>query len=98
MTAQLHWGKEIVRSGLPAIPFSLMDVLANSMDRFVIQRWLDLSTLGIYAHSQSYRGMFVTVTKAYSRTMTPTFLNCLPEIPPNRHGKLKPRCRYGTSV
>lgn len=69
-----HWGKQIVRSGMPAIPFSLMDVVANSMDRFVIQRWLDLSTLGIYAHSQSYRGMFVTVTKAYSRTMTPTFL------------------------
>ncbi len=70
----LHWGLEIVRSGMPAIPFSLMDVVANSMDRFVIQRWLDLSALGIYAHSQSYRGMFVTVTKAYSRTMTPTFL------------------------
>ncbi len=70
----LRWGKEIVRSGMPAIPFSLMDVIANSLDRFVIQRWLDLSTLGIYAHSQSYRGMFVTVTKAYSRTMTPTFL------------------------
>lgn len=70
----LHWGKEIVRSGMPAIPFSLMDVIANSLDRFIIQRWLDLSTLGIYAHSQSYRGMFVTVTKAYSRTMTPTFL------------------------
>jgi O-antigen/teichoic acid export membrane protein len=70
----LRWGKEIVRSGMPAMPFSLMDVIANSLDRFVIQRWLDLSTLGIYAHSQSYRGMFVTVTKAYSRTMTPTFL------------------------
>ncbi len=70
----LYWGKQIVHSGMPAIPFSLMDVVANSMDRFVIQRWLDLSTLGIYAHSQSYRGMFVTVTKAYSRTMTPTFL------------------------
>ena len=70
----LHWGREIMRSGMPAIPFSLMDVVANSLDRFVIQRWLDLSTLGIYAHSQSYRGMFVTVTKAYSRTMTPTFL------------------------
>ena len=70
----LHWSKQIVQSGLPAIPFSLMDVVANSMDRFIIQRWLDLSTLGIYAHSQSYRGMFVTVTKAYSRTMTPTFL------------------------
>ncbi len=70
----LHWGKEIVRSGMPAIPFSLTDVMANSLDRFVIQRWLDLSTLGIYAHSQSYRGMFVSVTKAYSRTMTPTFL------------------------
>jgi O-antigen/teichoic acid export membrane protein len=70
----LHWGREIVRSGMPVIPFSLMDVAANSLDRFVIQRWLDLSTLGIYAHSQSYRGMFVTVTKAYSRTMTPAFL------------------------
>ncbi|MBA5869678.1 MAG: oligosaccharide flippase family protein [Nitrospira sp. CR2.1] len=70
----LRWGKEIVRSGMPAIPFSLMDVVANSLDRFVIQRWLDLATLGVYAHSQSYRGMFVTVTKAYSRTMTPTFL------------------------
>ena len=70
----LHWSKQIAQSGMPAIPFSLMDVVANSMDRFVIQRWLDLSTLGIYAHSQSYRGMFVTVTKAYSRTMTPTFL------------------------
>ena len=70
----LHWGKEILLSGMPAIPFSVMDVVANSLDRFVIQRWLNLSTLGVYAHSQSYRGMFVTVTKAYSRTMTPTFL------------------------
>ena len=72
--SSLRWGKEIVRSGMPAIPFSLMDVVGNSLDRFVIQRWLDLATLGVYAHSQSYRGMFVTVTKAYSRTMTPTFL------------------------
>lgn len=72
--SSLQWGKEIMRSGMPAIPFSLMDVVANSLDRFVIQRWLDLAALGVYAHSQSYRGMFVTVTKAYSRTMTPTFL------------------------
>lgn len=77
----LRWGKEIVRSGMPAIPFSLMDVVGNSLDRFVIQRWLDLATLGVYAHSQSYRGMFVTVTKAYSRTMTPTFLELFAENP-----------------
>ena len=83
---------------MPAIPFSLMDVIANSLDRFVIQRWLDLSTLGIYAHSQSYRGMFVTVTKAYSRTMTPTFLELFAGIPSSRGGKLKRRCRCGTSV
>ena len=82
-----HWGMEIVRSGMPAIPFSLMDVVANSMDRFVIQRWLDLSALGIYAHSQNYRGMFVSVTKAYSRTMTPTFLELFagsPAQPPRQ--------------
>jgi O-antigen/teichoic acid export membrane protein len=69
-----HWFKDIARSGLPAIPFSLMDVFSNTLDRFVIQRWLDLSSLGIYAHSQNYRGMFIAVTKAYSRTMTPLFL------------------------
>jgi len=64
-----------------------MDVVANSMDRFVIQRWLDLSALGIYAHSQNYRGMFVSVTKAYSRTMTPTFLELFagsPAQPPRQ--------------
>jgi O-antigen/teichoic acid export membrane protein len=71
---RLRWLGEIVKSGMPALPFSLMDVIANSVDRIVIQRWLDLSALGIYAHSQSYRGMFIAVTKAYSRTMTPAFL------------------------
>jgi O-antigen/teichoic acid export membrane protein len=69
-----YWLKEIIKTGLPAMPFSLMNVIANNLDRVVIQRWLDLSVLGIYAHSQSYRGMFIAVTKAYSRTMTPTFL------------------------
>lgn len=69
-----HWLRDIARSGLPAVPFSLMDVFSNTLDRFVIQRWLDLSSLGIYAHSQNYRGMFITLTKAYSRTITPSFL------------------------
>ena len=57
----LYWLKEIIKTGLPAMPFSLMNVIANNLDRVVIQRWLDLSVLGIYAHSQSYRGMFIAV-------------------------------------
>ena len=85
----LHWLREIVKSGMPAIPFSLMDVIANSVDRIVIQRWLDLSALGIYAHSQSYRGMFITVTKAYSRTMTPTFLELFAPGPTRSSGHVE---------
>lgn len=76
-----QWLRDIVRSGLPAVPFSLTDVLSNTLDRFVIQRWLDLSSLGIYAHSQNYRGTFVTITKAYSRTMTPSFLELFADGP-----------------
>ena len=71
---RVRWLCDIARSGLPAVPFSLTDVLANTLDRFVIQRWLDLSSLGIYAHSQNYRGMVITITKAYSKTMTPSLL------------------------
>ena len=71
---RMRWMKEIAQTGMPAIPFSLTDVVANSLDRFVIQQWLSLSALGIYAHSQTYRGIFVTFTKAYSRTMVPNFL------------------------
>jgi O-antigen/teichoic acid export membrane protein len=85
----LRWLGEIVKSGMPAIPFSLMDVIANSVDRVVIQRWLDLSALGIYAHSQSYRGMFITVTKAYSRTMTPTFLELFAPGATRSHGRVE---------
>jgi O-antigen/teichoic acid export membrane protein len=70
-----EWMREILCRGMPAIPFSLVDVIVNSLDRVLIQWWLDLSALGIYAHAQTYRGIFVTTTKAYSRTMTPLFLD-----------------------
>lgn len=68
------WLKEVFQKGLPVIPFNLTEVIANSLDRVLIQRWLDLHQLGLYAHSQTYRGVFVTATKAYSRTMTPVLL------------------------
>jgi O-antigen/teichoic acid export membrane protein len=69
-----HWLREIVQTGVPAIPFSVTDVAGNTLDRFVIQHWLNLTSLGIYAHAQTYRGIFINVTKAYSRTMIPNFL------------------------
>jgi O-antigen/teichoic acid export membrane protein len=69
-----HWLREIVQTGMPAIPHSVTDVAGNTLDRFVIQHWLNLSSLGIYAHAQTYRGIFINVTKAYSRTMIPNFL------------------------
>jgi O-antigen/teichoic acid export membrane protein len=71
---RVHWLKEIIKTGMPAVPASMTDVAANTLDRFVIQQWLNLSSLGIYAHAQTYRGIFISVTKAYSRTMLPNFL------------------------
>jgi len=70
-----QWIGEIARKGTPAIPFSLVAVLSNSVDRIALQRWYDLSTVGFYAHSQSYRSIFVTGTKAYVKTVTPLFVS-----------------------
>jgi O-antigen/teichoic acid export membrane protein len=84
-----YWAQRIIGSGLPTIPFSLMDVISNSLDRFIIQRWLSLSALGVYAHSQTYRGIFVTFTKAYSRTMTPEFLELFSRNHPQRQREVR---------
>ena len=86
---RMHWLKEIAQTGMPAIAFSLMDVVANSVDRLVIQQWQNLSSLGIYAHSQTYRGIFVSGTKAYSRTMVPNFLDLFSKNSPSVAGFLE---------
>lgn len=68
------WFREIVRIGLPAIPFDLVGLLTNISDRYFIQKWLNLSTLGIYSHAVNYKSIFSLTFKAFNRTYAPKAL------------------------
>ena len=68
------WLIEIFKVGMPTIPISSLEVIANITDRYFIQRWLSLSQLGIYSHSQSYRNIFTMCMRAFSRTIVPPLL------------------------
>lgn len=68
------WFKEIVHVGLPAIPLDLIGLLTNISDKYFVQRWLNLSTLGIYSHSVNYKSIFSLTFKAFNRTYAPKAL------------------------
>lgn len=71
LNISLKWWKEIYRVGMPSIPINSFEAVRKSIDRFFIQTWLNLSQLGIYAHSRSYEGIFTMGTKAFNRTFVP---------------------------
>jgi O-antigen/teichoic acid export membrane protein len=68
------WLIEIFKVGMPTIPSSSLEVLANITDRYFIQRWLSLSQLGIYSHSLSYRNIFAMCSRTFSKTLAPSML------------------------
>jgi O-antigen/teichoic acid export membrane protein len=74
MEIRKKWLIEIFKVGMPTIPVSSLEMLTNVTDRYFIQRWLSLSLLGIYSHAQSYRNIFTTFMKAFSRTIVPPML------------------------
>lgn len=69
-----RWMIEIFKVGTPSIPANLVEMLTNISDRYFIQKWINLSQLGIYSHSQSYKIIFTLGTKAFSRTFVPPLL------------------------
>jgi len=68
------WLTEIFKVGMPSIPANLVEMLTNISDRYFIQKWINLSQLGIYSHSQSYKSIFTMGTKAFSRSFSPSLL------------------------
>lgn len=68
------WFLEIIRVGLPSIPLDLIGILTNISDRYFVQRWLNLSSLGIYAHSINYKSIFGLGFKAFNRMYAPKAL------------------------
>jgi len=69
-----RWLIEIFKVGIPSIPANLFEILTNISDRYFIQRWVNLSKLGIYSHSQSYKRIFNIGIKGFSRTFGPASL------------------------
>jgi len=77
MKIRIKWIKETVKLSLPVIPFNIFENISVSIDRFLIQRWISLSRLGIYTHSLSYKDMFMVPFKAFSRTYSPEVLESI---------------------
>jgi O-antigen/teichoic acid export membrane protein len=71
---KVKWVSEIVKVGIPSIPTDVADIAKNISDRYFIQRWLNLSLLGIYSHSQSYKNVFLMGGRAFNRTIGPLAL------------------------
>ena len=70
----IAWLKEIVKVGMPTIPVNFFATISKTLDRFFIQKWINLSQLGIFSHSRSYEQIFTMGTKAFSRTFVPEAL------------------------
>lgn len=62
---------EILKVGMPAIPMNFSETISISVDRYFIQKWLNLSHLGIYSHSMSYKQSFSMGTKAFTKIYFP---------------------------
>ncbi|WP_164924813.1 lipopolysaccharide biosynthesis protein [Thermodesulfovibrio yellowstonii] len=68
------WLTEIFKVGIPSILVNLVDILTSVLSRYFIQKWINLSQLGIYSHSESYKTIFTMGTKAFSRSFVPPLL------------------------
>lgn len=71
---QKKWFKEIFVVGMPSIPMELVNLLANLSDKFFVQRFLNLPSLGIYSHSVNYKSIFGLGFKAFNRVFVPQAL------------------------
>jgi O-antigen/teichoic acid export membrane protein len=71
----IKWFSQIRKLGMLTIPMNFCEVLTSTIDRFFIQRWINLSQLGIYAHSRQYSQIFAMGPKAFSRTFVPEVLS-----------------------
>lgn len=68
---QKKWFKEIFKVGMPSIPLELVSLLTNISDKFFVQRFLNLSSLGVYSHSVNYKSIFGLGFKAFNRVFAP---------------------------
>jgi O-antigen/teichoic acid export membrane protein len=63
--------KEIIRVSLYMIPPNIIELLLGSVEKFALVATSSTSTLGIYAHSQNYKGIFISANRVYKNTAIP---------------------------
>jgi O-antigen/teichoic acid export membrane protein len=68
------WVVEIIRKGLPTTPGNAIEPSATVIERNILTANLSLYDLGLFTHSQSYRGMVGLGIKALARTVWPISL------------------------
>lgn len=90
-----RWLTELLHTGSQSIVWNLSETVVNVSDRYFIQRWINLSQLGIYSHSLSYRTMFTMGTKAFSKAFSPAFLETFSNRSDSRGLKRDIRFFYG---
>lgn len=71
---KVKWLKETVKRGFPTILIQLFEMFSESITRFFIERWIGLSSLGIYSHSLDYRKAFMMPHRAFQQTYSPEVL------------------------
>lgn len=68
------WIIELFKVGIQSSLWNVSETFVNISDRYFIQKWINLSQLGIYSHSLGYRNMFTMGTKAFSKAFNPYLL------------------------
>lgn len=89
-----RWISEILRVGVPSIPANVAEAAGNAADRYFIQRWIGLASLGIYSHSQAYANIFRMFNKAFGRTIGPRALEVFSRVLPTDELKSAMRSWY----
>lgn len=68
------WIIELFKVGIQSSLWNVSETFVNISDRYFIQKWINLSQLGIYSHSLGYRNIFTMGTKAFSKALSPYLL------------------------
>jgi O-antigen/teichoic acid export membrane protein len=68
------WGRQILGVGIPAAAATVLENVQTIIERYVLTAYAGFSQLGLYYHSQQYRGVVSVPVKAIARSVWPCTL------------------------
>lgn len=76
-----HWRKidlaifgDVRKLAIPALASNLMEAAMSFLERSILARTLTVATVGLYAHSQNYRGLLATGANLLTRSGYPVVI------------------------